>query len=107
MEVDLDPTQHSFVVVTNSAKHNDDDTARAKAAAAEIDVQVLSEMLSSGLYTLNNLEKNMLLRARQRGDDDDDEDSRDNTTHGSGRMIDGKDGLSLHDRRRQELGLLP
>ncbi len=103
MEVDLDPTQHSFVVATNSAKHNNDnsdDTARAKAAAAEIDVQVLSEMLSSGLYTLNNLEKNMLLRARQRGGDDDDDIS------GSGR-IGGKVGLSLHDQRRQELGLLP
>jgi hypothetical protein len=113
MEVDLDPTQHSFVVATNSAKHNNDDnddTARAKAAAAEIDVQVLSEMLSSGIHTLFNLEKNMLLRARQRGDDDDDDDdyegSRDNTTNGSGR-IGGKDGLSLHDKRRQELGLLP
>ena len=112
MEVDLDPTQHSFVVVPNSAKRNDgdddntDDTARAKAAAAEIDVQVLSEMLSSGLYTLNNLEKNMLLRARQRGDDDDDVGSRDNTTNGSGR-IGGKGGLSLHDQRRQALGLLP
>ena len=110
MEIDLDPTQHSFVVATNSAKHNNDDSdaARAKAAAAEIDVQVLSEMLSSGLYTLNNLEKNMLLRARQRGDgdDDDDESSRDNSTSGSGR-IDGKDGLSLHARRQMELGLLP
>ena len=108
MEVDLDPTQHSFVVVTNSAKHNDDnddDAAKAKAAAAEIDVQVLSEMLSSGLYTLDNLEKNMLLRARQRGDDVD-EGSRDNTTNGSGR-IGGKDGLSLHARRQMELGLLP
>lgn len=110
MEIDLDPTQHSFVVATNSAKHNnddnDDDTARAKAAAAEIDVQVLSEMLSSGLYTLNNLEKNMLLRARQRGDDDDDEDCRDNTTNGSGRLG-GKGGRSLHARRQMELGLLP
>lgn len=103
MEVDLDPTQHSFVVATNSAKHNDDDSndaARAKAAAADIDLQVLSEMLSSGLYTLNNLEKNMLLRARQRGGGDDDDNS------GSGR-IGGKGGLSLHDQRRQELGLLP
>ena len=96
MELDLDPTQHSFVVASSerAGSNNDDGGAKAAAAAAaEIDVQVLSDMLSSGSHSLSNVERNMLLKARQRGNK-------------GGTAASMSDGLSLHERRRQELGLL-
>lgn len=99
MELDLDPTQHSFVVASSKRSGNDDDIddgAKAAAAAAEIDVQVLSDMLSSGSHTLSIVERNMLLRARQRG----------NSSSGGAVVLSTSEGLSLHERRRQELGLL-
>lgn len=99
MELDLDPTQHSFVVASSKRSGNDDDNddgAKAAAAAAEIDVQVLSDMLSSGSHTLSIVERNMLLRARQRG----------NSSSGGAVVLSTSEGLSLHERRRQELGLL-
>lgn len=103
MELDLDPTQHSFVVASSKRSgnnvHDNDDEAKA-AAAAEVDVQVLSDMLSSGSHTLSAVEKHMLLKARQRGS---------SSSAEAAVLVRAKsdgDGLSLHERRRQELGLL-
>ena len=95
-EVELDPTQYSFVVASKGKKKGkaDDETAAA-AAAEEIDVQVLADMLQSGGNFLSPTEKKMLLRARQRAKMRSDEK-------------DPKDfvGLSLHERRRRELGFV-
>lgn len=94
MELDLDPTQHSFIVDSKqrSGKIDDDEEM---AAAAEIDVQVLSDMLFSGSNSMSTVERNMLLKARQRG-----------SSSSSAEVTTSDDGLSLHQRRRQELGLL-
>ncbi|KAK1741323.1 hypothetical protein QTG54_007801 [Skeletonema marinoi] len=92
MELDLDPTHHSFVVASSKRSGNNDDGDDEAKAAAEIDVQVLSDMLSSGSNSLSILERNMLLKARQRGS--------------SGAVVTSSEGLSLHERRRQELGLI-
>ena len=95
-EVDLDPTQYSFIVASKGGKGKgiaDDETATAAVAAEEIDVQVLADMLQSGGNFLSPTEKKMLLRARQRAKMRSDE----------------KDpfvGLSLHERRRRELGFV-
>lgn len=95
-EVDLDPTQYSFIVASKGGKGKgiaDDETATAAVAAEEIDVQVLADMLQSGGNFLSATEKKMLLRARQRAKMRSDE----------------KDpfvGLSLHERRRRELGFV-
>eukprot|EP00986_Skeletonema_menzelii_P019570 scaffold28473_cov171-Skeletonema_menzelii.AAC.3 len=94
MELDLDPTQHSFIVASKKRSgNNDNGDDEEKAAAAEIDVQVLSDMLFSGSNSMSTLERNMLLKARQRGSS-------------SSAEVTASDGLSLHQRRRQELGLL-
>ena len=56
----LDPTQYSFVLASKGGKGG------GAAAAAEIDVQVLADMLQSGSQFLSSAEKKMLLGARQR-----------------------------------------
>jgi hypothetical protein len=113
MVPDLDPTQHSFVVskhLGNTPNNNNDDgnDEANDVAAADIDVRVLSDMLSSGSHTLSMVERNMLLRARLRG-----VNASSSTIVSTRDRKKGEDGgellftgLSLHDRRRRELGLL-
>lgn len=105
--VELDPTQYSFVVTTESSNGDDKrkgvgteagsaEAARI-AALQEIDVRVLSDMMYSGSNVLTILEKRMLLQARQRAllkdavvlEDD----------------ADATSGLTLHERRKREIGL--
>ena len=105
--VELDPTQYSFVVTTESSNGDDKrkgvgteagsaEAARI-AALQEIDVRVLSDMMYSGSNVLTILEKRMLLQARQRAllkdavvlEDD----------------ADATSGRTLHERRKREIGL--
>ncbi|KAL7466815.1 hypothetical protein ACHAXS_007094 [Conticribra weissflogii] len=98
LELDLDPTQHSFVVPRSnisSEKNEESDKAVEEAAAAEVDVRVLADMLMSGENFLSDVEKRMLVNARLRGQMD------------NGKSIEGKTrggGMSLHEQRRRELG---
>ena len=106
----LDPTQYSFVVTAGSAKGDDsrkgvDNDADVSAAEAtriasvkEIDVRVLSDMLSSVSNILTLSEKRMLLQARRRAVlQDAVAFERDDT----GATI----VLTLHERRKREIGL--
>ena len=107
--VELDPTQYSFVVADESSNGDDKrkgvgtEAGSAEAEAArisslqEIDVRVLSEMMYSGSNVLTISEKRMLLHARQRAVLKDAvalEDDADATS-----------GLTLHERRKREIGL--
>jgi len=83
--VELDPTQYSFIVEN---KRRD-----TKKEVEQVDVKVLGDMMSSGSYALSNLEKRMLLQARQHAI----ERIADNST-------DTDAGISLHERRKHELG---
>lgn len=91
MGVELDPTQYSFVLSNNKGK---DDAAEI---VEEVDVQVLAEMLASGSHFLSDVEKRMLLGARQRALDA-------TGAGGDEANVDGSGGLTLHERRKQELG---
>ena len=62
-DLELDPTEHSFVV----AKKYSSTTDNSDSMREEVDVQVLASMLQSGGRLFSNVEKKMLLRARQRG----------------------------------------
>jgi hypothetical protein len=95
--VELDPTQYSFVVTTESSNGDDKRKGVGTEALQEIDVRVLSDMMYSGSNVLTILEKRMLLQARQRAllkdavvlEDD----------------ADATSGLTLHERRKREIGL--
>jgi hypothetical protein len=107
LSMELDPTQYSFVVAGRANRDENRkgldteadvvaaDVARM-AAAQEIDIRVLSDMLYSGSTVLTISEKRMLLQARQRAllketvmDVD----------------TDASTGLTLHERRKREIGL--
>ncbi|KAL7540372.1 hypothetical protein ACHAXR_010063 [Thalassiosira sp. AJA248-18] len=97
--VELDPTQYSFVVADKKGNADKDQNDGDTAAADEIDVQVLADMLQSGSSFLSVTEKKMLLRARQRGAL--------NTNISSSDSEEKKDGgITLHERRKRELGFL-
>lgn len=92
--VELDPTQYSFVVAASAGNKAGDGSDEAAAAAArEIDVQVLGEMLNSGGSFLSDEEKGMMLRARQRA-----------LAGGYARDTDAS-LETLHERRKREIGL--
>ena len=88
-EVELDPTQYSFIVENNKRR----DT---KKEVEQVDVKVLGDMMASGSYALSNTEKRMLLQARQRAIE----------KIADSRSTDRDDdvGISLHERRKLELG---
>mmetsp|Transcript_1585 Transcript_1585/g.3231 ORF Transcript_1585/g.3231 Transcript_1585/m.3231 type:complete len:417 (-) Transcript_1585:132-1382(-) len=94
LELELDPTQHSFVVPNGNARieeNDQSDKAAEEAAAAEVDVRVLADMLMSGGNFLTDVEKRMLVNARLRGQ----------TNNGGNTRV---EKMSLHERRRRELG---
>jgi hypothetical protein len=95
--VDLDPTHHSFIVAGKKKRNNSDEEEKAKAAAAaaEIDFQVLADMIQSGSYYLSDVEKRMLMNARKRAEEESDTEENN-----------AGDGGTLHDRRRRELGFI-
>eukprot|EP00956_Cyclotella_meneghiniana_P036216 scaffold122836_cov56-Cyclotella_meneghiniana.AAC.5 len=62
-DLELDPTQHSFVV----SKKQNSTTDNINSMSEEVDVHVLAGMMQSGGRLFSNVEKKMLLRARQRG----------------------------------------
>jgi len=107
--VELDPTQYSFVVAGGNTKDDNKrkgldtkvDVAAAEAArmeaVQEIDIRVLSDMLYSGSNNLTTSEKRMLLQARQRALLKDTVVMEDDTTDDA--------GLTLHERRKREIGL--
>ena len=86
----LDPTQYSFVLASKGEKGG------GAAAAEEIEVQVLADMLQSGSQFLSSAEKKMLLGARQRAV----------ASSASGDVVEERNGISLHDRRKRELGFV-
>ena len=106
----LDPTQYSFVVATGGTKgdnnrkgvNNEADVAATEAARIasikEIDIRVLSDMLCSGSNVLTVSEKQMLLQARQRAVLKDVVAMQRDDTDATG-------GLTLHERRKREIGL--
>jgi hypothetical protein len=86
--VELDPTQYSFIVENNKRRD-------VKKEVEQVDVKVLGDMMASGSYTLSNTEKRMLLQARQRAIERSADSSNTETD---------TDGISLHERRKLELG---
>ncbi|KAL7533972.1 hypothetical protein ACHAWF_004678, partial [Thalassiosira exigua] len=87
-DLGLDPTLHSFV----APRHTGGASAKTTGEAAEdVDVRVLADALRSGGAFLSATEKRMLLGARTRA----------RTIGGAG----AEEGLSLHERRRRNLGL--
>ena len=79
--VELDPTQYSFVIAPTKSNS----ATNTAGEESNVDVQVLADMMKSVSDVLTNMEKRMLLRSdTQRYDDT---------------MI------SLHERRKRELGL--
>lgn len=105
-EVELDPTQYSFVVASKKkgkAKgEHEEEEEMAAAAMEEIDVQVVADMIQSGSNFLSGIEKRMLLSARQRCVNDG--DSMD--VHHDDDDVDDHTGLTLHERRKREIGFL-
>jgi len=83
-ELELDPTQHSFVVAKQKSSNENP-------MSEDVHVQVLADMIRSGGNVFSEVEKKMLVRARQRGDVNSQECDR---------------GISLpiHELRRRKLG---
>jgi hypothetical protein len=79
--LELDPTEHSFVVAKKQSSNSNDELPRE-----DVDVQVLADMIRSGGSVFSNVEKKMLLRARHRG----------------GIVEEGK-SLPIHELRRRKL----
>jgi hypothetical protein len=87
--LDLDQNELSFVV----SQQKSSNTSRNNDHREDVDVQVLADMIRSGGAVFSDVEKRMLLRARQRGDVQNSDDYRENS-------------LSIHEVRRRKLGFL-
>jgi hypothetical protein len=88
----LDPTRHSFVLASGNRGGGSADKEHEE--AAEIDVQVLADMVRSGSHFLSRTEKAMLLGAQQRAAA---------APRGASERV---GGISLHERRRRQLGFV-
>ncbi|KAL7483983.1 hypothetical protein ACHAW6_011642 [Cyclotella cf. meneghiniana] len=61
--LDLDPNEHSFIVAKRNKTRDED-----RFVMEEVDVQILADMLRSGNNVFSEEDKNMLLRAKLRGE---------------------------------------
>ena len=96
LRTELDPTQYSFVVA-KPMENEKDDTNNNNVEESNIDVQILADMMQSGSNVLSTTEKKMLLNARNRAL---------LRRREEGCTDDDVNKLTLHERRKRELGFL-
>jgi hypothetical protein len=90
----LDQNELSFVV--SKQKKSSNNTNSNNGQSEDIDVQVLADMVRSGGNLFSDVEKRMLLRARQHGD----------SKQKPGSDVDRQNSLSIHELRRRKLGFI-
>lgn len=92
----LDQNELSFVVSKQKKSSNTTNSNNGQ-SEEDIDVQVLADMIRSGGNLFSDVEKRMLLRAKQHGDSEQQPSSSD---------VDRRNSMPMHELRRRKLGFI-